>query len=93
MVGREDERVFMLAAGWWSTAGLILSLIGILLLFRNGMPHRVRAGGQPVSGMTDGKPQPVAVAPPYDKLGWLGVFLIVIGTICQIIGAYLSASS
>jgi len=64
-----------------------------LLLFRYGMPHRVRAGGQPVSGMTDGKPQPVAVAPPYDKLGWLGVFLIVIGTICQIIGAYQSASS
>jgi hypothetical protein len=93
MVGREDERVFMLAAGWWSAAGLILSLIGILLLFQYGMPYRARAGGRPVGDVTDGNPRSVAVEPRYEKLGWLGVLLIVIGTICQIVGAYLSASS
>ena len=42
MVGREDEVRFMLPAGWWSTAGLVISLIGVLLLFRYGMPYRVR---------------------------------------------------
>ena len=30
MVGREDEVHFMLPAGWWTTAGLVLSLVGIV---------------------------------------------------------------
>ena len=34
MVGREDEVHFMLPAGWWTTAGLVLSLVGVVLLFR-----------------------------------------------------------
>jgi hypothetical protein len=46
MVGREDEVHFMLPAGWWSTVGLVLSLIGVLLLFRYGMPYRVRTAGE-----------------------------------------------
>ena len=38
----------MLPAGWWTTAGLVLSLIGVVLLFRYGMPYRVRTRGQPI---------------------------------------------
>jgi hypothetical protein len=34
VVGREDEVHFMLPAGWWTTAGLVLSLVGVVLLFR-----------------------------------------------------------
>ena len=48
MVGREDEVHFMLPAGWWTTAGLVLSLVGVVLLFRYGMPYRVRTRGQPI---------------------------------------------
>ena len=48
MVGREDEVHFMLPTGWWTTAGLVLSLVGVLLLFRYGMPYRVRTRGQPI---------------------------------------------
>jgi hypothetical protein len=48
MVGREDEVHFMLSTGWWTSAGLVLSLIGVLLLFRYGMPYRVRTRGQPI---------------------------------------------
>jgi hypothetical protein len=32
----------MMPAGWWTTAGLVLSLIGVLLLIRYGVPYRVR---------------------------------------------------
>jgi hypothetical protein len=37
MAGREDEVHFMLPAGWWTTAGLVLSSIGVVLLFRYGI--------------------------------------------------------
>jgi hypothetical protein len=33
MVGREDEVHFMLPAGWRTTAGLVLSLVGVMLLY------------------------------------------------------------
>src|ERR1700680_2536872 len=46
MVGREVH--FMLPAGWWTTAGLVLSLVGVVLIFRYGMPYRVRTRGQPI---------------------------------------------
>ena len=48
MVGREDEVHFMLPSGWWTSAGLVLSLVGVVLLFRYGMPYRVRTRGQPI---------------------------------------------
>ena len=87
MVGREDEAHFMLPAGWWSIAGLVLSLIGVLLLFRYGMPFRVHTGRVTISS----DPRAAALDRRYAMLGWFGVFLVVLGTICQIIGAFLGA--
>jgi hypothetical protein len=29
----------------WNILGLVLTLVGILILFRYGMPYRVRTGG------------------------------------------------
>ena len=46
MVGRGDEAHFMMPAGWWTTAGLVLSLAGVLLLIRYGMPYRVRTASR-----------------------------------------------
>ena len=74
MVGREDEAHFMPPAGWWSTAGLVLSLLGVLLLIRFGMPYRVRSASR------------------YEMLGWLGLLLAILGTVCQIIGTATSAT-
>jgi hypothetical protein len=91
MVGREDETHFMLPAGWWGSAGLVLSLIGVLLLFRYGMPYRVRTGGLPLRVTISSDPRAAALERRYTIVGWLGLFLVVIGTICQIVGTFLSA--
>ena len=42
MVGREDEVHFMLPAGWWTTAGLVLSLVGVVLPASRLAPRRRR---------------------------------------------------
>jgi drug/metabolite transporter (DMT)-like permease len=92
VVGREDEVHFMLPAGWWTTAGLVLSLIGVVLLFRYGMPYRVRTRGQPIRVAISSDPRAATLERRYEMLGWLGLFLVVLGTICQIIGAVLTAT-
>ena len=91
MVGREDEAHFMLPAGWWSTVGLVLSLIGVLLLFRYGMPYRVRTGGSPMY-VSSSDPREAMLERRYAMVGFLGLFLVVLGTICQIVGAVLGAT-
>ena len=92
MVGREDEAHFMQPAGWWSAAGLVLSLLGVLLLFRYGMPYRVRTRGQPIRVSISSDPRAATLERRHEMLGWLGLFLIVLGTICQIVGVVLNAT-
>jgi len=72
----------------WNVAGLILNLIGVILLFRYGMPYRVRTGGnqiRAISGRTD--EATVKAEQRYDKLGLVGLVLIVLGTLSQAIGS------
>jgi hypothetical protein len=92
MVGREDEVHFMLLAGWWSTAGLVVSLIGVLLLFRYGMPYRVRTGGSPMYVGSSSDPREATLDRRYEKLGKSGLLLVVLRTVCQIVGAILGAT-
>ena len=90
MVGREDEVHFMLPAGWWTSAGLVLSLVGVVLLFRYGMPYRVRTRRQPIRVAISSDPRAATLERRYEMLGWLALFLVVLGTICQIVGAALA---
>ena len=71
-----------------NVAGLVMNLVGVILLFRYGMPFRVRTGGNQVrflSNVTDA--QAVRAERPYDILGWIGLGLIVVATACQVIAA------
>jgi len=72
-----------------NTAGLGLSLIGVLLLFRYGMPYRVRT---PVEGpairVGERDSTDTLLEARYGKLGWMGLILIVIGTALQMIGIW-----
>jgi hypothetical protein len=92
MVGREDEAHFMQPAGWWSSGGLVVSLIGVLLLFRYGMPYRVRTGGSPMYVGSSSDPREATLERRYEILRWLGLLLVVLGTICQIVGVVLGAT-
>lgn len=69
-----------------SVFGLVVNLLGVILLFRYGMPYRVRTGGE-VAYIASGQPdqREVKAERRYNLLGTLGLFFIVLGTVAQII--------
>ena len=68
----------MSAAEVWTVAGLILSLIGILVLISVW-----RAVSHPKQGR---KLPSVSLRRIYGVLGWIGLAFVVAGTITQIVG-------
>jgi hypothetical protein len=78
------------SAAAWNICGLLLTLFGVIILYRFGMPFRVRVDPKGVNWQ-------VATADPkverenqrYQSLGRFGLILIMIGTCCQIVGAWL----
>jgi hypothetical protein len=65
--------------------GLVASLVGVILLFRYGMPYRIPMGGYSIltpDNPTD--PNGAATDTLYSWLGWLGLGLIIVGTVAQI---------
>jgi hypothetical protein len=126
-----------MGAAIWSTTGLVMSLVGLILLFRFGMPYGMRTGGGLVL-TTDPRPDEAKrerreapksldevdpkILRTYEKLGiplreqellagvvhqadgregggtsevvrlgWLGLALIVLGTVSQIISTWLAS--
>jgi hypothetical protein len=67
-------------------AGLILVLAGVLLLFRYGMPYETRRGGHSYLLLEEEDQNQIALERRYARLGWVGLVLVVAGTISQIIG-------
>jgi hypothetical protein len=66
--------------------GLTVNAIGVLLLFRFGMPFRIEMKGKNmvVAGQTDSKE--VEREQTYRLLGYVGLAAIIFGTLLQIIG-------
>ena len=73
----------MMKPEYWNLIGLVLNLIGVVLLFRYGMPYQVRRQGR--SALLLGKidVEEMRKECRYDCLGNLGLGLIVVGTACQ----------
>jgi hypothetical protein len=71
-------------------AGLFMNLAGVILLFRYGMPYRVRTEGATYLITEDVDKREVTTERRYDLLGKLGLFLVVAGTAAQIAGALLA---
>lgn len=67
-----------------NTLGLLACFVGFVLLFRYGMPFRVRTDGATylVTHQVDESEQ--ALERRYERLGWLGFALVSIGTALQI---------
>ena len=71
--------------------GLILNFGGVILLFRYGMPYRVRTGGKTnLTVLTPSAENIVQIEHRYNWLGWLGLSCILLGTGLQI---YVSAAT
>ena len=71
-----------------NTVGLILSLVGVVLLFRYGMPYEVRTGGEIRLILQSQDQDQIKLERRYDLLGGIGLFSIVVGTIFQIIATW-----
>jgi len=86
-VAEHEERIAM-NGPTWNTLGLVINLVGVFLLFRYGMPYRVETGGaiHRVVSQVDEKAK--AAESIYRWLGWIGVLLILVGTVLQIVGAW-----
>ncbi len=68
--------------------GLTLNLVGVILLFRYGMPYRVRTGGNTVTWTTSAVDMSVKhLERRFDLLGWIGLTCIIAGTALQIYAA------
>jgi hypothetical protein len=71
--------------------GLTLGLIGVLILFRWGMPFRVSFGG--AHAITDeGDHATAALDCVYSVCGWLGLTFLLLGWACQIVAVLMPSS-
>jgi hypothetical protein len=68
---------------WISIFGLIINLVGVILLFRYGMPYRLRTGGGSIV-LTRQRPGAIREEIRYDWFGWIALALIILGTLAQI---------
>jgi hypothetical protein len=70
--------------------GLVANLAGVILLFRYGMPYRVRGSSDRINFTTSNvNAEALASEQSDDAFSWLGLVLIVIATILQMIGTLL----
>jgi len=67
--------------------GLLLTLAGVLMLFRYGMPYQVRTSGNVTRVI-----QPTSAAKKdavHDRAGKFGLAAVVVGTLIQMIAGFL----
>jgi hypothetical protein len=68
-----------------STTGLVLELIGVVLLFRFGMPFAARTGGRHNLVVSQVDEALRMQERRFNTLSWVGLVLIVFGTAAQIV--------
>ena len=79
-----------MSAAAWNIAGIIASLVGVLTLFRYGMPYRTRTRGKNnlvLWGDEAVDRDDLAQEKRYDVIGWIGIALIIVGAGLQIVAS------
>ena len=71
----------------FSSIGLVLNLVGVLVLFRYGMPYRVRTEGRINRTIRQKDEGENVLEVEWDNLGQLGLGAVLFGTVFQIVGA------
>jgi hypothetical protein len=77
-----------LAAPAWNTIGILMSLIGVLLLFRFGMPYHVPTGGAQFIITEQVDENDILKEAKYMRYGYLGLGLTVFGSLMQIYASW-----
>ncbi len=75
-----------MSGAYWAISGLLMTLVGVILLFRYGMPYRVRTGGNSALLLEGVDQNAVRAERRYGIIGRLGLALIILGTGAQAIG-------
>jgi hypothetical protein len=72
-----------------NTAGIVLALVGVIALFRYGMPFKVKTGGVTyiITDAVDENEKRLEAR--YALYGYLGLFAIVTGTALQIASVWI----
>jgi hypothetical protein len=73
----------------FNVVGLAFTLIGILILFRWGMPFRVESHGAVALLNEATDERAIALDRIYMICGWMGLILLVVGVLLQIIAQLL----
>jgi hypothetical protein len=68
--------------------GLVLNLVGVIVLFRYGMPFHVPTSGATFLISHQVNAAAKALERRYEIVGYFGLIAIVVGTGMQIVGAY-----
>jgi hypothetical protein len=78
MAGETAVAVIAISSSSWNIVGLLLVAAGVLILFRHGMPYRVRTGGVSVLALNQTDADAIKLEKRYAVLGWIGVALILL---------------
>ena len=69
----------------FALVGLALSLVGVLILFRWGMPFRVPSAGAINLIAEQSDPKAIALDRIYTICGYVGLSLLILGTVLQMV--------
>jgi drug/metabolite transporter (DMT)-like permease len=70
-------------------AGLVMSLVGVILLFRFGLPFALPMNGEVMLVTENVNQTLIEHQHRYEILGYTGLILIIVGTACQACASYL----
>lgn len=72
-------------ARWLTLAGLFLGLVGVVILFRYGMPFHVPTNGAEFIANSFIDKGAIALERRYTLLGYFGLVCLVVGTLMQML--------
>jgi hypothetical protein len=87
---RYEEAALVTGAEQAALAGIAVNLVGVILLFRYGMPFRVERRGASYFILEETDQDAIAAERRYKALGFVGLALIVVGSALQALAVLLA---